>query len=175
MAKKKSLFKSKKEIEKTLTDSLFDSVAAAAGAVGASFGYNTVKDKLPPKILGFGGAIVAITGTALSVTANDSKIVALGHGITASGAFQLLSDKASPKIKAKLGMHGLGELGKAEEIPTELLNQIANQIETEEQEYQDIDNPEDIQGVDEEGNYVDEPVLAGDAKEEDYSEIVDML
>jgi len=177
MAKKKSLFKSKKNIQKTLQNSLFDSAAAAVGSVGAAFGYNMVKDKLPAKVVSFGGAIVAIGGAGLSATANDSKLVAFGHGVTGAGVMQLVADKAPASFKAKLGMHGIGaytqdvDVDVENEIPADLLNQIADSIEKADAEY------ENIEGVDEEGNFVENDAIEGveDDEDENYDDIVDML
>ncbi len=110
MAKKGNIFKTRKEIEKDLTKSLFSSVAVAASSLAAAAGHTAVYKKVTNENLRrFLGVGTAATGVALSAAAKNEYVVAVGHGITAAGTMKAVLDFApsTGAFRAAMGLKGI--------------------------------------------------------------------
>ncbi|MBN2664389.1 MAG: hypothetical protein JXR68_12130 [Bacteroidales bacterium] len=170
MAKKNSLFKTKKEIEKTFQISAMESLSAVGGALGSSMLFNTVRSKIENEtIRRFGGAILAGGGIALNIAAKDANVKALSHGITAVGTLQAIQDLAPADMSSKFGLtpsisiEGIGatpgnvitdeELQRlAAEAEAEIMAELENKndingIEGEDENFEEIEAFEEIKGV----------------------------
>jgi hypothetical protein len=105
MAKKgkSQLFKTKKEVEQTYKDSLFETIASGAGTVLTGFGFNAVRDKIPAKLQRFAGVGLVGLGAAGNVFGKDPKVKAFSTGVSDYGFLQAVMD-LKPDMAAKIAV-----------------------------------------------------------------------
>lgn len=151
--RKQKFLKTKKEVQKTMKDSVLESVSAAVGSVGAGFAFNSARNKIPAKMQRFAGLGVAGIGTGLNVYAKDAKLKAVSHGITAFGTMQAVLD-LKPDMQPKIGVNPFtGQT--LEGTPEEQAEKEAEKYFTEEEfaqiekEIEEEDAAEELEGADE--------------------------
>lgn len=163
MAKKNSLLKTKKEIEKTFQSSAMESLAVAAGALGGSMLFNIVREKVQNEnIRRFGGAILAGGGIVLNVAAKNPMLKAASHGITSVGTLQAIQDLAPAEFSAKFGISsatvqavdGIGIGNTDNIISNEELQRLAAEAEAEimaelEQDREEVNGVKDFEEFEE--------------------------
>ena len=106
--KKSNLFKSMKEVKKSVKDDLLEVGAALAGGILGDIAYTKGKEQLPENYRQYTGAAVGLVGGALSVFSKNTKIKAAAHGIVGSAGTNILNDLA-PEMATKIGLSGLAE------------------------------------------------------------------
>lgn len=106
--KKSQLFKSMKEVKKSVKDDLLQVGAALAGGIVADIAYTKGKEQLPENYKQYTGAVVGLAGGALSVFSKNAMLKAGALGMVGSAGTNILNDLA-PEMSAKIGLAGLAD------------------------------------------------------------------
>jgi len=108
MKQKGNLFKSMKEVKKTVKEDLFEVGAALVGGIVGDIAYTKGKEQLPENYRKYTGAAVGLAGAGLAVFSKNSKMKAGAFGMIGSASTNILNDLA-PEMSAKIGLSGLAD------------------------------------------------------------------
>jgi hypothetical protein len=122
--KKSNLFKSLKEVKKTVKDDALSVGAALIGGILGDVVYTKGKEQLPENYKKYTGVGVGVAGGALAVFSKNPMIKAGAHGMVGSAGTNILNDLA-PDMSAKIGLSGLADTP----VNTSFENQGLTEIE----------------------------------------------
>ena len=174
---KSKLFKTKKEIEKTIVDILIQSGIRTGAALGGSFAITAVKGKLTakPQLQKAVGIAAFVLGSALEAASANAMLAKAGAGLSVAGAIHGAID-LFPNVGTKLGisLQGVDGYGFGETVETTFDWQKAVNEAEQMSGYEEY--AENLQGTDAVENAAANLMgFAGEDEDEDEDETTNML